>query len=154
MDNYLFKSREFALSDRGVHLMRSGFNYETIRWAEINSIKFKKAKELQNWWIILLLGAGLIWLGAYLTYRTFDIFLHKEHPERYAKMLLFLLIPWIGGYFVYTSFKTGPVMSINYGGNKREVFPLAEIIKQNNWHEFALLVSTKLGARATTKTTP
>src|SRR5687768_1311987 len=136
MNNYLFQSTEFAVSDNGIHLLRSGFNYKTIRWSEVDSIKIKKGKELNNSWIIFLLGLILLTAGAYLTIRTVDILVHKEHAERYIKMLLFLLIPVIGVYFVYNSMRTGIIMSVNYAADKKEMFPLNEIIRQNRLNEF------------------
>ena len=147
MNNYLFQSTEFAVSDNGIHLLRSGFNYKTIRWSEVDSIKIKKGKELNNSWIIFLLGLILLTAGVYLTIRTVDILVHKEHAERYIKMLLFLLIPVIGVYFVYNSMKTGIIMSVNYAADKKEMFPLNEIIRQNRLNEFKSLMTVKLGTR-------
>jgi putative Mn2+ efflux pump MntP len=72
---------------------------------------------------------------------------HKEHVERYVKMLLFLLIPLIGVYFVYNSMKTGIIMSVNYSDDKSEMFPLNEIIRQNRLNEFKSLMTVKLGTR-------
>jgi len=147
MNNYLFQSSEFAVSDNGIHLLRSGFNYKTIRWSEVDSIKIRKGKELNNSWIIFLLGLILLTAGVYLTIRTVDILVHKEHAERYVKMLLFLLIPVVGVYFVYNSMRTGIIMSVNYSADKSEMFPLNEIIRQNRLNEFKSLMTVKLGTR-------
>ena len=147
MNNYLFQSTEFAVSDNGIHLLRSGFNYKTIRWGEVDSIKIRKGKELNNSWIIFLFGLIVLTTGAYLTIRTVDILVHKEHAERYIKMLLFLLIPVIGVYFVYNSMRTGIIMSVNYSAHKKEMFPLNEIIRQNRLNEFKSLMTVKLGTR-------
>src|SRR5688572_2660126 len=147
MTNYLFQSTEFAVSENGIHLLRSGFSYKTIRWHEVDSIRIRKGKELNNSWIIFLLGLILLTVGAYLTIRTVDILVHKENAERYVKMLLFLLIPFIGVYFVYNSMRTGIIMSVNYAAHKREMFPLSEIINQNRLNEFKSLMTAKLGTR-------
>jgi hypothetical protein len=147
MNNYLFQSAEFAVSDNGIHLLRSGFNYKTIRWGEVDSIKIRKGKELNNSWIIFLFGLIVLTTGAYLTIRTVDILVHKEPAERYVKMLLFLLIPVIGVYFVYNSMRTGIIMSVNYSAHKKEMFPLNEIIRQNRLNEFKSLMTVKLGTR-------
>ena len=147
MNNYLFQSTEFAVSDNGIHLLRSGLNYKTIRWSEVDSIKIRKGKEINNSWVIFLLGLILLTAGVYLTIRTVDILVHKEHAERYIKMLLFFLIPVIGVYFVYNSMKTGIIMSVNYAADKKEMFPLNEIIRQNRLNEFKSLMTVKLGTR-------
>jgi hypothetical protein len=147
MNKYLFQTSEFGISDDGIHLMRSGFDYKTIRWGQINSVKIEKGKELFNWWIIFLLGVALLALGVYWSIRTVDILLHKDHAERYAKMLLFLLIPCIGVYFVYNSLKTGTILRVKHTSSKKEMFPLREIVKENRLSEFRSLVKEKLGTK-------
>jgi hypothetical protein len=145
MAKYLFQTSELGISDTGIHLLRSGFDYRTIKWKEINAASIEKGKELHNWWIIFILGAVLLLGGIYLTLRTIDILLHKEHPERFVKMLLFLLIPGIGIYFIYTSLRTGIVLKINYDGYKKDMFPLKDIIKENRIEAFRSLINEKIG---------
>lgn len=147
MNNYLFQSTKFAVSDNGIHLLRSGFNYKTIRWNEVDSIKIKKGKELNNSWIVFLLGLILLTVVAFLTIRTVDILMHEEHAEQYVKMLLFLLIAFVGVYFVHNSMRTGIMMSVNYAAHKKEMFQLNEIIQQNRLNEFKSLMTAKLGTR-------
>jgi hypothetical protein len=141
MEKYSFETSEFGISQKGFHLLRSGFNYETIEWTELNSVKFYRGKELYNWWIILLIGIGLLILGIYLSFRTFDILLHKENPQNYAKMLLFCHIPMIGIYFISNAIKTGTLLKINYASYKKKVFPLRQIEKAERLAEFKLLVN-------------
>jgi hypothetical protein len=105
MATYLFETSEFGVSDSGIHLLRSGFNYQTIRWTEINSIKIEKGKELHNWAIILMLGLVIFIVGIYLSIRTIDILIHKDNAVRNAKMILFLLIPCVGAYSFTTHFR-------------------------------------------------
>lgn len=147
MNNYLFQSTKFAVSDNGIHLLRSGFNYKTIRWNEVDSIKIKKGKELNNSWIVFLLGLILLTVVAFLTIRTVDILMHEEHAGQYVKMLLFLLIAFVGVYFVHNSMRTGIMMSVNYAAHKKEMFQLNEIIQQNRLNEFKSLMTAKLGTR-------
>lgn len=147
MNNYLFQSTDFAVSDNGIHLLRSGFSYKTIRWNEVDSIKIRKGKELNNSWIIFPLGLILLIAGTYLTIRAVDILVHKEPADRYIKMLLFLLIPFIGIYFVNNSMRTGIMMRVNYAADKKEMVPLTEIIQQNRFNEFKSLMTAKLGTR-------
>jgi hypothetical protein len=145
MAKYLFQTVELGASDSGIHLLRSGFNYQTITWGEIHTMKIGKGNELQNRWTIFLLGAALFALGVYWSVQTIDILLHKPHAERYAKMLLFLLIPGIGFYFIYNSFRTGIILTINHSGNKTQKFPLTEMIKANQLDGFKQLILQKLG---------
>ena len=149
MNNYLFQSTKFAVSDNGIHLLRSGFNYKTIRWNEVDSIKIRKGKELNNSWIVFLLGLILLTVVAFLTIRTVDILVNEEYAEQYVKMLLFLIIAFIGVYFVHNSMRTGTIMRVNYAAHKKEMFPLNEIIQQNRLNEFKSLMTAKLGTRVT-----
>jgi hypothetical protein len=148
MANYLFETSEFGISDSGIHLLRSGFNYETISWTEINSIKIERGKELYNWAIILLLGLVIFIVGVYLSIRTMNILIHKDNAVRNAKMILFLLIPFAGAYFVYTSLQTGTLLRINYSAYKKLMFPLREIESKNGLDEFRSLMSKKLDSRS------
>jgi hypothetical protein len=147
MTKYLFHTSELGVSDIGIHLLRSGFNYQTINWNEIEFIKIEKGRELHNWWITFLLGSVLLTIGGYLSIRTFDILMNKNHPEYYAKMLLFLLIPCIGIYFLYNSLRVGVIVRIRYNAYKKKMFPLREIVKENQLNEFKSLVTEKLGSK-------
>jgi hypothetical protein len=147
MATYLFETSEFGVSDSGIHLLRSGFNYQTIRWTEINSIKIEKGKELHNWAIILMFGLVIFIVGIYLSIRTIDILIHKDNAVRNAKMILFLLIPCVGAYFVYNSLQTGTLLRINYSAYKKLMFPLKEIEGKNGLVEFRSLMTEKLGGK-------
>jgi hypothetical protein len=146
MTNYLFQTSEFGVSDKGIHLLRSGFNYETIHWKEIDAAKIEKGRELRNWLLVFILGAALLALGLYLSYRTVDVLGTDPHPERLVKMLQFTLIPFIGAYFVYTSLRTGALLRISYQ-NKRDTFLLKELAKQERLGEFKSLLNEKLSIR-------
>ena len=147
MMEYLFQTSEFGVSDTGMHFLRSGFNYQTIGWKEINSMKIEEGKELHNWMIIFLIGVVILVFGIYLSIRTIDILLHKAMAVRNAKMILFLLIPCVGAYFVYNSLQTSTVLRINYFGGKKYKFSLKEIIREGRLTEFTSFMTKKLSAR-------
>jgi uncharacterized membrane-anchored protein len=103
MTIYYLKTQEFGISSDGIHLLRSGFNYKTIAFSEIMKIKIEKGKELHNWWLVLILGASLVGLGVYLSLGTIKILIQGDLSPRHARMILLLLVPVIGGYFIYNS---------------------------------------------------
>lgn len=140
MNSYIFQTSEFGVSGSGIHLLRSGFEYKTIAWNQVSSVKIERGRELHNWWIILLLGIALLGVGGYLTVRTIDIFMNKEHAELYVKMALFFLIPGIGLYFVLNSLRTGTILRIKYASGKNDKFSLREIIRENRLNEFQSLL--------------
>src|SRR4051812_16719974 len=123
MSSYLFLTTEFGVSNAGIHLLRSGFNYETILWHKINSIKIEKGKELHNWIIIFLIGSALLIIGGYLSIRALDT-VFNEGSLKSIKMLAFLLIPCLGGFFIYNSLQTGLLIKIKYSSDKNDMFPL------------------------------
>jgi hypothetical protein len=145
MKNYLFETPEFGITEAGIDLLRSKFKYGTISWEEVNAVKISYGKELRNWWIIFLIGIGLIILGGYLCFRTLDILTHKEEPLKYIKMLQFPLILLIGGFFTFTSLRSGPLLHVNYANYKRLVFPIRNIAKNKSLDEFKSFVNKNAG---------
>jgi hypothetical protein len=145
MKNYLFETPEFGLTELGIDLLRSRFHYGSIPWREINAIKISYGKELRYWWIILLIGIGLLILGGYLSFRTFDILTHKEQPLNYIKMLQFSLILLIGGFFTLTSFRSGPLLRVTYANHRKIVFPIRRIAHGKSLDEFKSFINESAG---------
>jgi hypothetical protein len=141
MTNYHFRTKEFGISDTGIHFLRSGFNYETILFSEINEVKIERGKELHNWIIILLLGAVLLIFGIYISIPIINMIIHFNFEgPRSAQIILFLTIPFVGAYFVYNSFRTGILLKINYKQNKTHKLPLKEIAKEKKLDEFITML--------------
>lgn len=147
MTTYNFKTSEFGLTTEGVHLLRSDFNYKTIRFSEIKRIKIEKGKELHNWWLVFLLGAALIGLGVYLSLGTIKILIDGDISPRHARMIFLLLIPVAGGYFVYNSLQTGLILKIECVDGERDMFPLKDIIKKQKLKELKVFLNDKIGTR-------
>lgn len=123
MTTYRFQTDEFGVSDSGLHFLRSGFNYRTIAFQDIKRIQFVKVKELHNWWAIFIIGASLIGFGVYLSIGTIKFLIEGNASPRHARMILLLLIPVAGGYFVYNSLQTGLVMKFTVLTVTRTCFP-------------------------------
>jgi hypothetical protein len=140
MTNYHFRTQEFGISDTGIHFLRSGFNYETISFSEINEIKIERGKELHNWVIILMLGIMILTFGIYISISTIKMILELKFGIVGVKIILFLTIPFVGAYFIYNSFRTGTLLKVNYKQNKRHKFPLKEIAKEKKLDELITLL--------------
>ncbi|MGC3946417.1 MAG: hypothetical protein QM762_18165 [Chryseolinea sp.] len=147
MATYYFKTEEFGISDEGFHLLRSGFNYKTIMFSEITRIRIERGKELHNWWLVLILGLGLLALGVYMSLGAIRILLRENLSPRHAKLSLLLLIPVVGGYFVYNSFQTGLVIKIDCADGEKDMFPLRNIIKGQKLNELIAFLSASFGGR-------
>jgi hypothetical protein len=144
MTTYNFQTGEFGISNHGVHLLRSGFNYKTITFSELKRIKIEKGKELHNWWLVFIMGAALIGVGVYLSLGAITILIEGNVSPRHAKMILLLLIPVAGGYFVYNSFQTGLVLKIYCVNGDKDMFPLREIVKEGKLKEFKRFLKDKV----------
>lgn len=146
MRPYLFQTEEFGISDHGIHLLRSGFNYRTINFEEIKRIQIGKGKELHNWWIIFVIGAALIFVGAYLSVGFMKALISGNLPPRGARMIFLLFIPVAGAYFVYHSLQTGQVLKLECLNGTKEMFPLRHIAKAKKMKEFKTYLKEKAGS--------
>lgn len=54
--HYVFKTREFAISDLGFHLLRSGYCHKTVPFSGIKEVQIERGFEIHNWLVILILG--------------------------------------------------------------------------------------------------
>jgi hypothetical protein len=140
---YLFRTREFGVSDVGIHLLRSSFNYQTIHWDDITSVRIEKGREVRNWGIVFLLGMLILIPGIYLSMVICYTLMYEEISRSYKMMFLFF-IPFLGANFVYNSLRTGTVLKVNYSQDKYDMFPLREIVRQKKIAEFKALIKTKL----------
>lgn len=147
MINYNFKTKEFGISDRGIHLLRSGFNYKTINFSEINNIQIERGKELHNWWVIFIIGAALIVFGVYLSVGTIRALIDGNIAPYHSRMIILLFIPVVGGYFVYNSLQTGLVLKIYCADGNKDMFPLGEIVKNKKMKEFKIYLADKIGTK-------
>lgn len=147
MKSYNFQTSEFGISETGIHLLRSGFNYRTIDFAQIRRIQIEKGKELHNWWMVFIIGAALIGLGVYLSIGTIKMFVEGNVAPRHARMIFLLLIPVAGGYFVYNSLETGLILKIDCSNGEKDMFPLKEIVKEKKLTEFKTYLRDRIGTR-------
>jgi hypothetical protein len=144
MKHYYFKTREFGVSDTGIHFLRSGFNYRTISFSEIDGLRIERGKELHNWIVIFFIGAVILLAEVYLSLRIVDVLINGDIGPQNARLALVLFIPFVGAYFVYNSVQTGIILRINYQRYKTTKFPLREIMKEKRLNEFKSLMGDKL----------
>jgi len=147
MTNYNFQTKEFGISDKGIHLLRSGFNHRTIKFSEVNKILIERGKELHNWWVIFIIGAALIVSGVYLSVGAIRMLIDGNIAPRHARMIILFLIPVVGAYFVYNSLQTGLVLKIHCADGSKDMFPLGEIVKEKKIKEFKIYLADKIGTK-------
>jgi hypothetical protein len=148
MTNYYFETREFGISDNGIHLLRSRFNYETVQFDQVDCLTIEKGKELNNWIVILIIGLGLVAFSLYYSLRLFNIIDNNEVNVIYIEEILVPLIPFmLGGYCLYSSTRNGKILRLKTIKNKTDKFPLRELEKDNRIGQFQDFLKEKLNTK-------
>lgn len=152
MTSYNFETREFAVSDAGIHLLRDRYNYRTIRFSEVKRIVIEKGKETPNWIGGFMLGTAILYAAVDFSMMTIDSFISGNGNTRQVQMFVFLLlIGCAGGCFVYSSLQQGVILRISYANGKRDRFPLKEIIMQDRLYDLLFMLKAKLDLRLIVK---
>lgn len=148
MTNYYFETREFGVSDKGIHLLRSRFNYETIDFSQVDSVTIERGKELNNWLAILAVGLAFVSFSVYYSVRLFSLISNHEVNVISIEEILVPLIPFIlGGYCLYTSTRNGTILRIRTTQNKADKFPLKELEQHNKIRPFQDFLKERLNTK-------
>ena len=133
---YTFQAEKFGLTDDSLHLLRNGFNYETIHLHAIESIEVRDGKDLKNWLWVLFVGLALT------IYALMDIFqilfiLNDENTHRiYVERLVMPIIPLsLGVYSIFIALRNTRVMVVKVSG-KTYYLSLRYIVKNRQFIEF------------------
>ncbi len=123
MDKYIFEGDQFAISKKGIHFLKSRYNYETFSFSDIKKLKIFRGKEIKNW--ILLLSTGVVFL---LTSLAYEYSILKDHVfgnsgerlymEQFSIPIVFILI---GVYCIIHSLKNGLIMEVATSKSTRQV---------------------------------
>ncbi len=141
MKKYLFKTAELGITENGIHLLRSGFNYRTIEWADVRSVRIEKGMLSYNWLAVLCIGLLVISVGIYVGSMIFHVGTESRQAARLMSGALMILIA--GFYFTYSSLERGFLFKITHGNKKEERFPLRELIARQQISEFKNFVTRK-----------
>jgi hypothetical protein len=90
MNTYDFESTDFALSMQGVHLLRSGFNYKTIDYPDIDKATIKRTREIKN--VILSMTFGFF-LFAFAILQTLDVINIFNDPNVHTIYIESIILP-------------------------------------------------------------
>ena len=147
MKNYDFESKDFALSDEGVHLLRNRFNYKTISFLELDKAIFKKDVETRNVGIMWVVGILLILFAFFQSKGVYEAFNDPAVRRIYIESIVLPVLPFlIGLYCVYISVKKVPILLIEKAGEKYKL-SLDEIIKNQKTSQLQAYLRKKLGAK-------
>ena len=147
MSNYTFETDRFALSDEGVHLLRSGYNYKTLAYPDIRRATLKKGVAIKNWLLVLLLGVGLISFAVYQAAHLYHLFMDPNTHKVYIESILLPVLPLLlGNYCIYISLKRTTILKVKYRGGKTKL-PLGELVSHNDAVLLTTFLQEKLGSQ-------
>lgn len=136
MKHYKFYTKEFGISDTGIHLLRSSFNYRTINFKDITSLEIVRGKLIRNWIFVFIFGISLLAFSIYYAYVLIDVLNDPSIRRIYIEELMVPVLPaLLGGLCIYSSSRKGIVIKIEHNG-KRSSYPLEDIIKNNQYEDF------------------
>lgn len=136
MSLYQFETDQFGISEQGIHLLRSGNNYQTFEFEEIGEMTIEKGNQIANWLLSLTFGIVLILVGLYVAYTVLaEYFFYDRVHTFYVEQFLFPVFPlFVGSYLVYMASRIGLVLSIEVNGKTRKL-PIENLRKQNKIEE-------------------
>ncbi len=145
MPPYHFQTPEFGISDTGIHLLRGGYNHETIQFADVATAEIKRGKEFKNWLILLVFSNGVIGFAIVFAWRLYHFFQLEYVSRIYAREFLVPVIPLlVGGYCLYLSLRNGVVLRIVTNDGKNKIFMLRDLVKANQMPAVIALLRKQL----------
>jgi len=128
---YEFETTDFAFSPKGIHLLRSSYNYKTIGYQEIDKATIKQASEIKNVLLSLILGIILFAFAILQTVYVIRLFNDPHVYHIYIETIVLPVLPGLDGlYLIYIAIKKGPVLIIE-AGNKKHKLRLRSFVRSN-----------------------
>ena len=134
---YNFQTSEFGISAEGFHFLRSGFNYKTEAFSNIEKMVIKRGHEIQNWILSLVIGLLLIGVSLYLIVTLVLMFNSENVHVIYVERIILPLFPLlVGGYLVYVGLRRSVIIQIQFIRGGRRNYSLLELEKKNQLQDF------------------
>jgi hypothetical protein len=147
VSNYTFETAGFGLSDQGLHLLRSGYNYKTLANHDIRGVTLKRGVAIKNGLLILASGIALITFSVYQAIHVYNTFMDPNVHAMYIETIVLPVLPLIlGNYCIYISLKRTTILQVRYKGGKIKL-PLKNIVNQDQAYQLASHLQEKLGPR-------
>lgn len=147
VSNYTFETPDFGLSDSGLHLLRSGYNYQTINYYDIQEATLKRAVVIKNWLLVLIIGIALISVAVYQAAHVYNLFTDPEVYTVYIESIVLPVLPLIlGNYCIYVALKKTTVLQVIHPGGKTKL-SLKNIVRNQQADQFTTFLQAKLGTR-------
>jgi hypothetical protein len=147
MTAYDFETADFALSVQGLHLLRSGFNYETVRYQEIDKATVKRGREIKNVFSAMIFGTGLLAFAVLQIMFVIGLFNNPGVHSIYIESIVLPFLPGLFGiYLLYIANKKAVILIIETG-SKIQKLRLGDFVKRNDMLRLINYLHTKLSSR-------
>lgn len=144
MKSYDFKFTDFALSEKGIHLLRNRYNHKTIPFNEVDKAIIRKDVETKNVLLTLIFGILLLSFAILQIISVINNFNDPEIHIIHAETIILPLLPAIAGAFcIYISTKKIPILRIE-SGNQKHKLSLKDAVKMNKEDELRIYLEEKL----------
>jgi hypothetical protein len=142
MSVYKFATNRFGISEDGIHLLRSGYNYKTVLFSELQSVTIGRGRQVSNWLVALLFGAGLVFFGSYvLAHAIYAYFMRDDIYIMYVEQFVIPVIPLIIGFYtVFISLRNGATLKVMVN-SKAMSLPAEELQKQGQLQELIFFLT-------------
>jgi len=140
MTEYLFVTDKFGLSEKCVHFLRGGYNYETLDFILIDSIVIDKGPQIKNWCLALIIGLTFVIASVYVIVLSFVK--HEIHLTGIGIELAILPI-FLGGYAIYQSTKRDYIFKISYN-NKTISLPIEQLKRKGEIGKLIKYLTTNI----------
>ena len=142
MTSYKFVTDQFGISDNGIHMLRSGFNYETIEFTKVQEISVTKGRQISNWVVALVFGLMLTCAGLFVLYHVlYEYFIGTKVHVFYVQQFAFPIIPLIiGTYTIFVSLRNGLILKISVD-SKTKKLPIEKLSKKSQIDELIVFLN-------------
>jgi len=146
--NYKFETREFGISEEGVHFLRNRYNYKTVEFNKIEKLIIERGKELNNWLLILIIGLILTSFALFYSIKLFQLFNSNEVSRIYIEEILIPVLPlMLGVYCLYASTKNCTILRLITIDKKGKKFPMKEIERKGELKVFTEFLKDNLKSK-------
>ena len=144
MNLYDFEATDFALSNKGVHLLRSRYNYKTIEYESIEKATIKRGPEINNVILVFVFGIGLVAFALFQSLNVLGLFKNPDVHVIYIESIVLPVLPGLlGFYLLYVATKKGTILIIETSSTKQKL-RLRDFIKSNRMEDLRNYLSRKL----------
>tara|TARA_R110001592_G_scaffold40359_1_gene132586 strand:- start:3061 stop:3492 length:432 start_codon:yes stop_codon:yes gene_type:complete len=113
MANYLFQSRDFGITESGIHLLRNGYNYKSLPFSDISSVEITRGNVLKNRIFLILTGSGMLLFACYHFFRIY-VFFNTAVGESFniEEILIPFFLLTLGAYILYAAIKQELILKV------------------------------------------